>query len=186
MSQKPNDFEAAFPVENVFGPAAKLGLEIPGSWPDAYKIYHPRGIIEYVDFSKPIIIEAAQHDLELRDIRRPLRDLKCIVLKDGDAEAFGKWVKKVWQTDFESFLQVVGGGSLKPTPEFNPPIMSTFLPLVTFRETIGWLVPGDESDMGTIVQRLRLETRHWRDAGADVVYIHCGIVNPERWSESSE
>lgn len=181
MRQQSNEIEATPPVEDVYGPAAKLGLEIPGSWADVYKIYHPRGIIDYVDFSKPIIIEAAQHDLDLRDVRRPLRDLGCVVLKEGDAQVFGEWVKKVWQTDFESFLQVVGGGSLKRTPEFTPPIMSTFLPLVTFRETIGWLVPSDE--ISAVVERLRLETKAWRDAGADVVYIHCAITNPERWIE---
>jgi hypothetical protein len=96
-----------------------------------------------------------------------MEGIQDILLEAEDAETFYRWVANYWQSEFERDLQ-----NLCESP-IHGALLSTWMPLVTFREGICCRgLPKQEDAISALMERLRVLTREWRAAGVDTVYFH--------------
>lgn len=123
-----------------------------------------QSVIDLVDFTTHILIEAYQHDLDMRDMRQPLTGVEDVYLDSDETPLFGNLVRAAWRQEFAALLQVYGG-------EAPGSSISMFVPLVLFREVLCRLAPADDERWRELAGRLRSATRGWRDAGADLAHI---------------
>ncbi len=128
-------------------------------------------ILESIDSNKPFFIEPAQHDLDKQNSTLCMASVPTIELQGQDAQTFYNWVKDHWRETFERDLQGLA------TCTVNGPLLTTWLPLVTFRHEICcYGQPRENPVYAELMDRLWKLTREWRDAGVDLVYLSgCNI-----------
>ncbi|HDR9068180.1 TPA: hypothetical protein QDA90_003488 [Burkholderia vietnamiensis] len=122
--------------------------------------------LDAIDTDKPLTLTGYQHDLDAA-LTAPVGSLSQISLVGEDAERLLAWAAQPsWRSEFETDLQCIAQDSA------GQPLLTTWIPLVTFRED--FCAGGRHIQDGAtqaLMDRLRIEMRGWRDAGADTVDI---------------
>lgn len=123
--------------------------------------------LDQIDTSRAVMLTALHHDLD-HSIWRPVAGTSTVVLRGDDAERFIAWAKRPsWRTTFEQDLQCVSEDAIT-----REPLLSTLIPLVTLRESFcagGRTI--EDAATGALMERIRSETRGWRDARVDTVEV---------------
>lgn len=114
----------------------------------------------------PILLDAAQHDLDRAGMVVGLNGANTITLEDEDVTTFLRWAADHWRPEFERDLQ-----SLATHKDYGD-LLTTEQPLVVFREDLCVrAIPRSDEKIAELMDRLRLGMREWREAGADTVVI---------------
>ena len=123
--------------------------------------------IKQIDLTRPLVIESAQYKLDESGVVMGVPGTQDIVLTGEDAATFYAWVVSYWQPEFEGNLQSLCSDAV------HGPTLTTWMPLVTFREEICCRgLPKQDEAISALMERLRELTREWRAAGVDTVYFH--------------
>lgn len=122
--------------------------------------------LEKIDLLGPVLLDPAQHDLDCHGSVKQVSGVDSITLTGADASTFYAWVAEFWKELFEQDLQGLS------TSEEHGDLLTTWLPLVTFREGLcTYAGPRKRVATAALLDKLRTLTRHWRDNGVDEVYI---------------
>jgi hypothetical protein len=120
-----------------------------------------------IDLTRPLVLESAQYKLDQGGVTVGVPGTQDIILEGEDAETFFAWVLSYWKQEFEGNLLSLC------TNAAHGPMLTTWLPLVTFREDICFRgFPIHHEAILALMERLRVLTRDWRAAGVDTVYFH--------------
>lgn len=122
--------------------------------------------LERIDLLGPVLLDPTQYDLDCIGSVKQVTGVDSITLTGTDAATFYSWVAEFWTDLFEEDLQSLS------TSEEHGDLLTTWLPLVTFREGLcTYAAPRKQVVMADLLDKLRTLTRHWRDNGVDEVYI---------------
>ncbi|MBA1280335.1 hypothetical protein [Stutzerimonas stutzeri] len=122
--------------------------------------------LEQVERGGPVLIDPAQYDLDRWATTQSVVGVQPVELNGKDAETFFHWVAECWRPEFELNLQSLS------RHETHGDLLTTWLPLVTFREDLCCRGTLRENEaIRKLLDTLRLLTREWRAAGVDTLYI---------------
>ena len=122
--------------------------------------------LKQIDVRLPLDICPTQYDLDV-PVTMSVDSVEPIILMGKDVALFLAWAQQeIWRAQLEMELQSVTNDSK------GRKLYTTWIPLVTFRES--FCVNGRQiQDPATqaLMDRLRLASREWRDAGVDTVEV---------------
>lgn len=121
--------------------------------------------IAHLSPAGPLFFDPAQFDLDRPGHLAVVSGLKPVVLEGDEAQAFLHWAAGRWKSAFERDLQKLC------RHESWGDLLTTTLPLVSFREHYCTMALADDPEGSALLGRLRDETRGWREAGVDTVII---------------
>lgn len=122
--------------------------------------------IDQVWCEGPVIIDPARCWLDRIGVIVGMDGAPALVLEGEKAKRFYDWVREYWRERFERDLQ-----GLSTHPSYGP-LLTTWLPLVTFREDLcARAEPRKDEALTELLDELRAAMRNWRAAGADTVFI---------------
>jgi len=121
---------------------------------------------EEIDDDLPLVIDPFQQDLN-EYIIVGLADIERVTLEGADVKLFLAWAKvQRWREVFEEDLSALAVDAK------GRDLLSVHLPLVTFRNQFcGGGRPLQDAATQALMERLRFQTLHWRDAGCDLVCV---------------
>ena len=122
--------------------------------------------LNQIDVRLPLDICPTQYDLDV-PVTMSVATVEPIILMGKDVALFLEWAQQeTWRAQLELELQSVTNDSK------GRKLYTTWIPLVTFREN--FCANGRQiQDPATqaLMDRLRLASREWRDAGVDTVEL---------------